>query len=102
MNVEDIVRAYQDAIHDAVSDAGARTDDDARSRLSGMATVAGNEISRTDEDMHERAVQDGVAAYKWLVGEIVRQARTMRMFPDLNRHALDGALRAKGPNPPFW
>ena len=102
MERNDIWHRYDAAIDRAVSGAGAKLDAGAKSDLSDMTMAAANYVAmRVEEEQHEDAVKDGIAVYQKLIGKMVTAAKTMTMFPELNKHALGVALDQLGPNPPF-
>ncbi|MBV9881451.1 MAG: hypothetical protein JO276_00405 [Sphingomonadaceae bacterium] len=103
MDAEEITGAFDKAIREAVSEAGAKFDAETGTRVANMTRTAGWELAmRPEPEMQEEAVETGIAAYQRLVHDAVAAARQLQQYPSLGKFALDTALRRTGPNPPFW
>ena len=106
MDVEEIRSAFEAAISEAVSSAGAKLDTETKAKLFQKAKIAANEIVRNisewEEDRLEWAIREGVDFYRKLAADMVRFSKLAGMFPNLDKHVLDGTPTARGPNPPYW
>ena len=102
MDEEEIRRKFRSTVYEAVAGAGAKLDATVGDIVSQLTFGAAREAARLDEYTQERAIDEGVAAYKNLATKLVAAAKTYSMFPEVNKHAWDLALMQLGPNPPYY
>lgn len=102
MDADEIQQKFRSTVDEALAGAGAKLDAGVRDIMSQLTFGAARQTAELDEFTRERAIDEGVAAYKKLVAKLVAAARTYSMFPEINKHAWDLALMQLGPNPPFY
>jgi len=102
MDEGEIRQKFQSTVDEAVAGAGAKLDGSVKGIVSQLTFGAARQTAELDEFTQERAIDEGIAAYRTLVAKLVAAARTLSMFPDVNKHAWDLALGQLGPNPPYY
>jgi len=102
MEADEIRQKFQSTIDEAVAAAKAKLDGSVKDILSQLTLGAARQAAELEEYNRERAIDEGVDAYKKLVAKLVAAAKTYSMFPDVNKHAWDLALMQLGPNPPYY
>lgn len=102
MDADEIRQKFQSTVDEAVAGAKAKLDAEVGGIVSQLVRDAARQAAQLDEYVQERAIDEGVAAYKKLVAKLVAAAKTYSMFPDVNKHAWDLALMQLGPNPPYY
>lgn len=102
MDADEIQQKFQATVDEAVSGAKAKLDAQVSGIVLQLVREAGRQTAELDQYVQERAIDEGVAAYRKLVAKLVAAARTYSMFPDVNKQAWDLALMQLGPNPPFY
>lgn len=102
MDTEEIQQKFQATIDAALGDAGARLDAKVAANLSGFVGDAARETEKLDQWVQERAIDEGVTAYRKLVDKLVAAARLYGAFPEIDERAWDLAMMQLGPNPPFY
>ena len=102
MDADEIRQKFQSTVDEAVAGAGAKLDASVRDIMSQLTLGAARQTAELDEFTQERAIDEGVAAYRTLAAKLVAAAKTYGMFPDVNKRAWDLALTQLGPNPPYY
>ena len=97
-----IRQKFRSTVDEAVAGAGAKLDGTDKDIVSQLTFGAARQAAELDEFTQERAIDEGVAAYRTLVAKLVAAAKTYGMFPDVNKQAWDLALGQLGPNPPYY
>jgi hypothetical protein len=102
MDAQEITKAFDEAIMDAVNHAKAQRSPEVATSMQQMTQAAGWIVAAIASGQGQAAaVQRGVAGYRKLVVATVAQARTAGTFPTLEANALEAALAALGPEPPY-
>jgi hypothetical protein len=102
MNLDEIRQKFQSTIDEAIAAAKARLDPKVGANLSQFVREAARETEKLNNWVQERGIDEGVAAYRKLVPQLVGAAKTYSTFPDIDEKAWDLAMMRLGPNPPFY